>query len=259
MLDTSSNALHIVEGNSFLIDAFRRNPSGLVVRQLLETINKLATPPVFIFDGRGGNERRRSIFAGYKSKRVAPGEDIFSSVRLFRECLAYTASVSIECPGWEADDVVASIARRHAKLGQAVRVVTIDRDLYQLAAEPRITVTAKYEHVPPHLVRLYKTFTGDPSDNIPGIPSFGEKSWEKLDKLRALNAMRANDFSRETIFSLNMKETQAQWVIDNADQVRVFWEIVGLYDVPYHDIAGHLHVGSPEPKLLDAKLKEYLL
>lgn len=258
MLDTSSNALHVIDGNSFLIDLFRRNPNGLSMRETLDTVGRMRVPPVFIFDGKGGNERRRALYPDYKTKRVPQAEDIFASINLFRECLAYTSSVTISVPGWEADDVVATTARRAAARGETVSVITTDRDLYQLADNPRINVSAKYEHVEPIHVRLYKTMVGDPSDNIAGVPRFGEKSWEALDKQAALALMVEDVNFGQRVHTIGLSRKHADWCFSNYDKLRAMWEIVGLYEVPRGDIAVSLRVGVPDPKRLDAKLKEYL-
>jgi hypothetical protein len=258
MLDTDANILHVVDGNAYLIDLFRFNPSGLTTRNTLNKLRTLKLPPFFVFDGAGGNDRRRAILPQYKTNRTPPGEDIFASIRLFREALAFIPSIVVSVPGWEADDVVATIARSRARQGLPVRVVTIDRDLYQLAAEPNIEVTASYKDVEPKYVRLFKTFVGDPSDKIAGMPRFGEKAWEKLNKPRALAVMqgRAPTFAGE---DLGMGAGHALYYRDHFDELLKIWDIVALYDVPMETISERWVIGTDQPLVMDALLKQFLL
>lgn len=258
-LDPSSFRLHIVDGNSFLLHLFRQSPNGLTTRQTLGVVEKLRLPSIWVFDGRGGNDRRREIYPAYKSKRTSPGEDLFASIRLFREGLRHTQAIQVECPGWEADDVVASIATNQSRFhARPVRVVTVDRDLYQLADDPRIEVTAKYEHVEANEVRLYKTFVGDPSDNIAGVPRFGDKAWERLNKSRA----RAVMVARQPFVApeeLGLSPAHGRFYMEHFEQLLIFWDIVKLFTVPPEIISTGTLVGKPDAKALDAALKEFLL
>src|SRR5438270_1857853 len=91
-------------------------------------------------------------------------------------------------PGWEADDVIATLARRARSLGWEVVVVTGDKDLLQLVDGSVRCYDSMYEKwygpaeveekwgVPPHLVADLLALTGDKIDNVPGIPGVGEKT-----------------------------------------------------------------------------------
>ena len=259
MLDPESNRLHVVDGNAFLLNLFQHSKNGFVTRNTLDLVEKLKLPPVFVFDGKGGNERRRSRYPAYKTKRTPPGEDVFASIRLFRAALEHTKALQVQVNGWEADDVVATIANDMADNHKVqIRVVTVDRDLAQLAINSHIEVTAKYEHVTPHHVRLYKSTVGDPSDNITGIPRFGEKSWTLLNKPKALCVMQA----RKALCSaeeLNLGAGHALFYQERFDDWLLCWDIVGLFQVPQELISKATVIGKSDPRLRDLLLKEFML
>src|SRR5262249_30812781 len=103
----------------------------------------------------------------------------------------------IEAPGFEADDILATLATQARDQGDDVLIVTGDRDVYQLVEDPHIRVIynkrgvteyADYDEagieertgVSPKLYPEYAALRGDPSDNLPGVPGVGEKTAAKL-------------------------------------------------------------------------------
>src|SRR5205823_2796742 len=104
---------------------------------------------------------------------------------------------NVSVPGWEADDVIASIVERAKEQDVPVMVVTGDRDAYQLADDGRvrimttsrgITDTRVYDRdgvierygVAPELIPDFIGLKGDTSDNIPGVPGIGDKTAAQL-------------------------------------------------------------------------------
>ena len=103
----------------------------------------------------------------------------------------------VEAPGYEADDVLATLATQARDAGDDVIVVTGDRDAYQLVEDPHIRVLYNrrgvsdyvlYDEagiedrtgVTPAQYPQYAALRGDPSDNLPGVPGVGEKTAAKL-------------------------------------------------------------------------------
>lgn len=257
MLDTETDALHIIDGNAFLIDLFRNHPNGLTTRTTLDKVRRLRHPPIFTFDGAGGNERRRALYPAYKTKRTPPGEDIFASIKVFRDGLKHVPALTLCAAGWEADDVVATLARSLAKQ-RPVRVCTVDRDLTQLAADPNITVTAELKDVEPRYVRLFKTLVGDPADCIAGMPRFGVKSWERINKELTLKAFEDRGTEHDPDF-LGFGGGHALYWRDHFRDLLTCWDVVGLLDVPAETISANMIVGHDDPKALDAHLKRWML
>lgn len=97
----------------------------------------------------------------------------------------------LEVPGYEADDVLATLAKKAEKEGYEVRILTADRDLYQLVSD-RVAVLHPEGHLitPEWLWEKYglrpeqwvdfRALVGDPSDNLPGVKGIGEKTALKL-------------------------------------------------------------------------------
>ena len=116
---------------------------------------------------------------------------------MIREVMAALAIPVIEAPGFEADDVIATLATEAAARGSDVVIVTGDRDSFQLVRDPHVRVLynkrgvsdyALYDEagiiercgVPPSQYVVLAALRGDPSDNLPGVPGVGEKTAAKL-------------------------------------------------------------------------------
>lgn len=119
-IDAANDVQQFVDGNGFLLVRIHQAGGSSPARAVLEEVRRSRRPPVFVFDGAGANERRRAVYPAYKMNRKPHGEDVFATVRLIRECLEHLCCVQIEVPGWEADDVLATLAAQRA-LNSAVR------------------------------------------------------------------------------------------------------------------------------------------
>ena len=141
---------------------------------------------------------RHEMFAEYKGTRKGMPEELRGQVPVMKEVLKAMGITVIEKPGFEADDVLGTLATKAEKDGYMVSLVSGDRDLLQLASEKikiRIPKTKRtgteiedylaqdvmerYHVTPKQFIDL-KGLMGDPSDNIPGVPGIGEKTASKL-------------------------------------------------------------------------------
>jgi DNA polymerase-1 len=136
-----------------------------------------------------GKTFRDKIFPAYKGTRAKMPDDLTPQIKRIREMIDAFNIPRLEMEGFEADDVLGSIARTAAQQGLGVKIITGDRDLLQLVNE-RTTVylagddqnyitdedVIKKLGVPPHQVVDYKALVGDKSDNIPGVAGIGEKT-----------------------------------------------------------------------------------
>lgn len=159
---------------------------------------------VVVFDGRGGSKRRKTINKSYKANRanktrlrrhdhaMATIEDEqeamrhqFSRLISYLDCLPVTF---IAIDGIEADDTIAYIAEIYRETSKEITIVSTDRDFYQMVDDTiRVwspikkkmytadTVTEEFGVTPQNFV-VYRTFTGDKSDNIEGISGIGPKT-----------------------------------------------------------------------------------
>jgi ribonuclease HI len=145
-----------------------------------------------VFDRPREETFRREIYPGYKANREAMPEDMLPQVACIRKILQALAVPALESQGFEADDVIATLARRYAAEGIQVTVVTGDKDLMQIVGDGiRLLDTMKDAFsgphevlarfgVPPELVPDVLGLAGDASDNIPGVPGIGEKTAAEL-------------------------------------------------------------------------------
>ena len=132
--------------------------------------------------------KRSEVYSGYKATRGAPPEDLTPQFPLVRRVLEALRVPAIGFPGYEADDVIATLARRARAQGWEVVIVSGDKDLMQLVVDGIRCYDSMYEKwygpaeveekwgVPPRQVADLLALTGDKIDNIPGVPGVGEKT-----------------------------------------------------------------------------------
>jgi len=140
---------------------------------------------------------RHEMLPEYKAQRDPTPELLIQQFDLVREVLAALKVPAVDLVGFEADDVLATIATEVAEAGDEAIIVTGDRDIYQMVRDPLIKVLynrrgvsdyALYDEagiaertgVTPDLYPQYAALRGDPSDNLPGVPGVGEKTAAKL-------------------------------------------------------------------------------
>jgi DNA polymerase-1 len=153
-----------------------------------------------------GKTFRNEIFPAYKGTRAKMPDDLTSQIKRIREMIDAFNIPRLEMPGYEADDVLGSIARIAAEQGLGVKIITGDRDLLQLVNERTAVYLAgddqnyvtdedviKKLGVPPARVVDYKALVGDKSDNIPGVAGIGEKTAISLiEKFQTIDTIYQN-------------------------------------------------------------------
>ncbi len=141
---------------------------------------------------------RHKLYDAYKGTRKGMPEELREQVPLMKEMLAAMGVKIVTMEGFEADDLLGTLARRSEAAGMEVTILSGDRDLLQLATEkvmirlPKTSggrttiedyhaqqVLEKYQVTPVQIIEL-KALMGDSSDNIPGIPGVGEKTATKM-------------------------------------------------------------------------------
>lgn len=166
------------------------------VNSLEEVLKKESPTHIAIAFDPPGPTFRHEAFEQYKAQREESPEDIRMSIPIIKEIIrAYNIPI-LEVPGFEADDVIGTIAGQAEKEGFDVYMMTPDKDYGQLVTEhvfmyrPRFgggfdtlgveEVKAKFEIESPLQVIDLLGLMGDASDNIPGCPGVGEKTAQKL-------------------------------------------------------------------------------
>src|SRR3954466_11039766 len=200
--------LFLIDGNSLAYRAFFALPETIATSRGMPTnaifgfasmLVKILTeygPKATLVAWDAGMSGRGEISEDYKAqRRERPSllQEQWPHLQPLVEAFGYR---NIKVPGYEADDVIASLATRARQEGIDVMVVTGDRDLFQLiepgirvmATSRGITETKVYDRdavidrygIAPELVPDFTGLKGDTSDNIPGVPGIGEKTASQL-------------------------------------------------------------------------------
>lgn len=207
------------------------------------------------FDPAGGTFRHE-IYPEYKAQRQETPEDIRWAVPHIKDIIRAHNIAIVEVPGFEADDVIGTLAWRAADAGIEVEMITPDKDYAQLVRE-NVTmcrpghgaagmerlgvgeVCEKYGLQHPSQVIDMLGLMGDAADNIPGCPGVGEKTAVKL-----IQQFGSIEHLLESTDKL--KGAQKKKVEDNAEQIRFSRFLATIKtDVPL-DAAGCLKDGSEE-------------
>ena len=143
------------------------------------------------FDSKGGTFRD-DLYGEYKANRPDIDEGLVTQLITARDLVKALGLKGLYLKGYEADDIIATLARRAAAAGMEAVIVSGDKDAAQLVGEnvrmwdgnsPEFSgpeaVEKKYG-VPPGLLPDYFALTGDSSDNVPGVAGVGPKSASKL-------------------------------------------------------------------------------
>ncbi|HET6515595.1 MAG TPA: DNA polymerase I [Thermodesulfovibrionales bacterium] len=196
--------LYLIDGNSYVYRAFyaikgltnsKGFPTNAIfgfTNMLLKIIREKQPDGIIVsFDSPVLTERHR-IFEAYKARRPeTPGDLVLQLPHVRRVISAFKIKI-FEQPGYEADDLLATIALKAAKEGAKVFIVTSDKDMLQIVGDgvkvydPVKDRILDAEHVKerfgvgPERVAEFMALTGDAVDNIPGIKGIGEKSAREL-------------------------------------------------------------------------------
>jgi len=206
----SVSGLFLLDGNSLTYRAFFAIPRDMVTASGQETNAVFGFTQMLIsllrdhepdgvavaFDRPGGTFRHERL-PSYKANREKQEDSLYQQLDLVRELVDAMGLLVADADGFEADDVIATLATVARDAGRDVTVVTGDRDSYQLVEDPHVQVLynkrgvsdyALYDEagilertgVRPTDYVAYAALRGDSSDNLPGVPGVGEKTAAKL-------------------------------------------------------------------------------
>lgn len=196
--------VYLIDGSAYIYRAYHAiapltNKSGLPTHAVYGFTNILLRvlrekAPRFLgiaFDVRGPNFRHE-MYPAYKANRPAMPEDLACQIPYIKEIVAAHNIACLERQGYEADDLLASAAKKLAAQGHPVIIVSGDKDLLQLVSESitvwdpmrdvfmdPAAVRKKYNIAPEQLLDFF-ALMGDSSDNVPGVAGIGPKTAEKL-------------------------------------------------------------------------------
>ncbi|WP_027482578.1 DNA polymerase I [Deinococcus pimensis] len=160
------------------------------IRQVLRMLRNGGQQVIVVFDAPAKTFRHEQ-YEGYKAGRARTPEDLPGQIDRIRRLVDLLGLQRFEMPGFEADDIIGTITRRAEREGFEVRILTSDRDAYQLLDERVRVINSAGDLVgPDEIVEKYgvtvaqwvdfRALTGDASDNIPGAKGIGPKTASKL-------------------------------------------------------------------------------
>ena len=200
----------LLDGNSLTYRAFFALPTDMATASgqvtnavfgftsmLLNLIKDQDPDGVVVAFDRPEPTFRHEMLPEYKAQRDPTPELLIQQFEVVREVLQVLNIPAVDLLGFEADDVLATLATELAEGGDQAIIVTGDRDIYQMVRDPLIKVLynrrgvsdyALYDEagifertgVTPQMYPEYAALRGDPSDNLPGVPGVGEKTAAKL-------------------------------------------------------------------------------
>ena len=167
------------------------------MNSLMDVIKREKPDHLAVAFDKGGSDLRNDIYPEYKAHRDATPEAIKIAVPYIQELLRAMHIPIIEVKGYEADDLIGTIAKQAEKQNYQVFMVTPDKDFAQLVSENIFMykparmgngieiwgipeVLAKFEIDRPEQVIDFLGMMGDAADNIPGLPGVGEVTAKKL-------------------------------------------------------------------------------
>ena len=208
MADETPRELFLIDGNSLVYRAFFALPESIATSKgqptnaifgfasmLVKIISEYgAKPTIVVWDA--GMSGRDDVYEEYKAGRRERPDLLSEQWPHLQPLVDAFGYQNLKVPGYEADDVIATLAGRAHEKGIEVMIVTGDRDLFQLiepgvqvmATSRGITDTKIYDRdavvdrygIPPELIPDFVGLKGDTSDNIPGVPGIGDKTASQL-------------------------------------------------------------------------------
>ena len=263
-ISMSRDCIYIIDTFSLMFQVFHAippmtgtqgQPTNAVfgfTRDIFEILDRKPTHLVCAFDSPGAG-KRNSIFDAYKANRAEMPEDLRPQIPLIKELLEGFRIPILECPEWEADDVIATVTVAASARDLEVVIVTTDKDARQLLS-PTVRMfncrkntffdgTALMEDwgVRPDQVVDFQALVGDSVDNVPGVPKIGPKTAKSLlETFGTLDHVLAN---ADKAPGKKLQENLAAF----ADQARMSRELVRLRtDLPLDIDFDAARVKSPD-------------
>ena len=200
---------------------------------------------------------RQQKFADYKIQRPAMPDELIPQIGMIKDLVGAYRLPVIEVPGYEADDILATVARRYASPEIEVIIVSDDKDLYQLVNDRVAVLSPRKERILrrpdvkealgvfPEQVVDFIGLSGDKIDNIPGVRGIGAVSARRL--LEQFGTLEQIFDKIDQVPSPAMRDR----LREQADEARLSQDLAGLAaDVPVDFDLEDMRVTAPDQKHL---------
>ena len=283
MPDQPAPQLFLIDGNSLVYRAFFALPESISTSKgqptnaifgfasmLVKIISEYgANPTLVVWDA--GMSGREEVYDEYKAGRRERPDLLAEQWPYMHPLVDAFGYENVKVPGYEADDVIATLAGKARERGFDVMVVTGDRDLFQLV-EPGVRVMATgrgitdtkiYDRdavvdrygIPPEQIPDFVGLKGDTSDNIPGVPGIGEKTASQL--LQEWGSLEGVLDNIESISGAKRKQNLSE----HAEDARISKQLAtAVRDVDVADIdLEHVAAREPDRSRLRETFREFEL
>src|SRR3954451_9371149 len=276
--------LYLIDGSSLAYRAFFALPESIATSTGVPTnaifgfasmLVKLLTehgqkPTIVVWDA--GHSGRKEISIDYKSTRQSRPDLLKEQWPHLAPLVEAFGYKNVAVDGYEADDVIASIAEKARAQDVPVVIVTGDRDIFQLidpdskvrvmATGRGITDTKLYDYqavvnrygIPPDKIPAFYRLKGDTSDNIPGVPGIGDKTATQL--LQQFDDLETVLASVDQISGAKRKEN----LVNHADDARISKQLATIMrDVPVEVDPTHEAAREPDRSRLREVFRQFEL
>ncbi|GFO60979.1 DNA polymerase [Geomonas silvestris] len=274
-MTTEREKLYLLDGSSYIYRAYfairhLSSPTGFptnalygFTQMLLKVMKDHAPAHVAVVFDAGKHTFRNELFPAYKATRSAMPDDLVPQLGPIKEMVRAFNIPALELSGFEADDIIGTIARQCEAKGLDCVVVTGDKDLMQIVSghvtlldtmKDKVTgipeVHEKFGVAPERVVDVLALW-GDASDNIPGVPGIGEVTAKKLiQEFGSLDELlsRAGE----------VKGKNSEKLVEFADQARLCRTLATIdCQVPIAYTMEELSVSAPDTKKLAELFRAY--
>ncbi len=265
----NEKTIYLIDGTAYIHRAYHAirdltNSKGLptnavfgFTRMLIKLMEDRSPQYIGMFFDAKGPTFRQDMYKEYKANRPPMPEDMAMQIPYIKEITAAFNLPIIEMQGYEADDLIGTLARAAEKEGYEVIMVTGDKDFMQLVTDKAAiwdpmkentidlkTIREKFG-IEPHQMIDVQGLSGDSTDNIPGVPGIGQKT--ALDLIKTYHSMQQLYEKLETI----TKKKQRENLENFKDQAFLSRELVTIDTaVPVDVELAEFKVSAPDRKKL---------
>ncbi|MBW2583220.1 MAG: DNA polymerase I [Deltaproteobacteria bacterium] len=271
----NEKTIYLIDGTAYIHRAYHAirdltNSKGLptnavfgFTRMLIKLMEDRSPQYIGMFFDAKGPTFRHDMYKEYKANRPPMPEDMAMQIPYIKEITAAFNLPIIELQGYEADDLIGTLARAAEKEGYEVIMVTGDKDFMQLVTDKAAiwdpmkentidlkTIREKFG-IEPHQMIDVQGLSGDTADNVPGVPGIGQKT--ALDLIKTYHSMQQLYEKLETI----TKKKQRENLENFKDQAFLSRELVTIDTaVPVDVELAEFKVSAPDKKKLGQLFKD---
>ena len=268
--------LYLIDGNSYVYRAYfaikglrdsKGRPTNAIygfTTMLLKIIKEKRPDGLVVSFDHPAPTERHILYEEYKAHRPESPDELRQQIPHIKKVIEALRIKIFEIPGYEADDILATLAEKASQTGMDAYIVTGDKDMLQLVHD-HIKVYDPMKDavldegyvierfgVPPKRVPEFMALTGDAADNIPGVKGIGEKTAkELLSGFESLDELMAHT---ERI----KKERLRKLIEENTEVIKLSRRLAEINrDVPVEFAAEESHIKEPDWQALLGLFKEF--